>query len=102
MITALDDQGLAGTAALEVYRQLESPDIQNVQFSEDQIGVYEKFEVRFDLVTVADYVLFPHDPDPPDGVEPGIGVTVEGIFTSPSGHVFRHPAFFLVGGRIAG
>ena len=57
-------------------------------------SVFKKFEIQFDIETVAENPYFYYDETPPPGVTPQIGVTVEGIFTSPSGQVLRQPGFF--------
>ena len=59
------------------------------------IKAYEKFEVHFNVATNAQYPLFQYDTTPPPGITPGNGITVEGVFTSPSGKVYRQPAFYM-------
>ncbi|MEM2175331.1 MAG: PKD domain-containing protein, partial [Candidatus Micrarchaeia archaeon] len=59
------------------------------------IGLYEKYEVKFNVNTPSKYPFFEYDLNPPPGVQPGIGVSVEGVFTNlNSGKTYRQPAFF--------
>ncbi|MBN2501164.1 MAG: PQQ-binding-like beta-propeller repeat protein [Anaerolineales bacterium] len=93
LITAMDEGGKIGTDRLFVTREFSEPQISNISASATSVKVYEKYEVSFDLATVAENLFFLYDTDPPSGVEPGIGVTVEGVFTTPSGRTLRQPAF---------
>jgi hypothetical protein len=58
--------------------------------------VYEKYEVSFTIPQTAEYPLFAYDDNPPAGVTPGIGISVEGIITTPSGKTLYQPAFYNV------
>lgn len=58
------------------------------------VKVFEKYEYRFTLDTTSQYPFFQYDANPPSGVTPGIGVTVEGIITGPSGEK-KQPAFYM-------
>jgi Domain of unknown function (DUF5060) len=76
-----------------------SPSIYSVtdnrsSYPNSQIPRYEKLEITFQLNTAAQNLQMPYDPSPPQGVTPGMGVTVNALFTSPSGHVYTQPAFY--------
>ncbi|MCJ7566139.1 MAG: DUF5060 domain-containing protein, partial [Anaerolineales bacterium] len=72
------------------------PGIANIQVQSSSVETYEKFEVKFDVATNASNPYFPYDSNPPAGVDPGIGVTVEALF-SPDGWftIHRQPAFYF-------
>ncbi len=95
LITAKDALGKVGTDKIVVTRNVSGPIISNVSINTSLLPVYEKFEVTFDLETVAKYPMFMYDSNPPQGVEPAVGVTVEGVFTSPSGKILRQPGFYF-------
>ncbi len=61
-----------------------------------QPRVYEKYEVRFTIPQTAEYPLFAYDDQPPPGVVPGTGISVEGVITTPSGKTLHQPAFYTV------
>lgn len=69
--------------------------IMNLQPSALTVGLYEKFELTFDVTgSVATNPHFPYDPNPPPGVPPGVGITVEATFTHvESNTVLTQPAF---------
>jgi uncharacterized repeat protein (TIGR01451 family) len=57
--------------------------IADVQASAASVGLYEKFELTFNVTnTVATYLDWPYDPAPPPGVLAGVGITVEGLFSN--------------------
>ncbi len=58
--------------------------------------VYEKYEVSFSIPQTAKYPLFAYDDNPPPGVTPATGISVEGIITTPSGKTLHQPAFYNV------
>ncbi len=65
-------------------------------YSAEQVPRYEKFEVTFDVETVAQNLQFPYDPAPPNGVQPGLGVTVNALFTPDNWTtVYTQPAFYF-------
>lgn len=56
---------------------------------------YSKLELAFEVDTVATNLQLPYDAAPPPGVEPGIGVTVNGLFTPDNWQtVYTQPAFY--------
>jgi PKD repeat protein len=58
------------------------------------VELYDKFEVTFDLDnSMAENPSLPYDTDVPEGIPSGIGVSIDGIFTSPSGLVYAQPGF---------
>ncbi|MBP1465345.1 PKD domain-containing protein [Candidatus Chloroploca sp. M-50] len=94
-VSVVDSRGRAHSARLVVQRQLEAPRIYDVQVQTSTVAVYERYEVRFQVDTVASSPLFSYTDQPPPGVTPGSGVTVEGVITTPSGATVTHPAFFF-------
>src|SRR3989304_292485 len=58
------------------------------------VRVYEKYELKFNVNTASNYPFFQYDENPPSGIAPRIGVSVEGVFTAPSGQILRQPAFY--------
>jgi hypothetical protein len=48
------------------------------------IGKFDKFELQFDVPTSASNPSLPYDPNPPPGLQPGIGVNVDVLFTHDS------------------
>ncbi|MGB5933516.1 MAG: hypothetical protein WBH57_10680, partial [Anaerolineae bacterium] len=58
------------------------PVISNVQANASTVGLYEKFELTFEISgTTATNLQFPYDPDPPSPVPAGVGITVDGLFS---------------------
>jgi hypothetical protein len=83
----------AGPAA-EV-RAAAGPSIRNVAAATSPVARYEKFEVRFEVTTVAANPSLPYDPNPPPGIPPGLGVSVEAQFSSDNwASVVTQPAFW--------
>jgi hypothetical protein len=58
------------------------------------VGVYGRYEIKFNVATNSAYPFFQYDENPPAGVAPKIGVSAEGIITTPSGKQLRQPAFY--------
>jgi PKD repeat protein len=94
LITATDVNGSISTEKIILYRPLNRPVISNIETSSTEVGQYEKFEITFDLETVADNPFFRFDLNPPPGIPPAVGVNVIGIFQTPSGTTLEQPAFF--------
>jgi hypothetical protein len=92
LITAIQN-GRTATARLVVTRTLTGPNISNIRSSTTSVPMYNKYEVKFDVLTVADNYLFTYNPAPPPGLTPKIGVTVEALITTPSGKTVIQPAF---------
>src|SRR3972149_1045157 len=60
------------------------------------VGRYEKFEVSFNITgTSASNFYLPFTALPPPGIAAGQGITVTGIFTSPSGQIYNQPGFYF-------
>ncbi len=94
LVTATDSAGAVSARALTVVRRLSRPVIRNITAPNTAVAVFEKFELRFDIDTVARHPLFAFDSAPPPGAEPGTGITAEALVTSPSGVQSRQPAFW--------
>jgi PKD repeat protein len=94
LLTAVDDLGHVSTEKIILHRPLTRPKVSDIEISSQEVGLYEKFEVSFQLATVADNYFFRYDPTPPAGVPVGSGVSVTGIFHTPSGLQLEQPAFY--------
>lgn len=70
------------------------PVVSNISTTSPSVNVYEKEEIKFDVATDSQYPYTMYDPSPPAGVTPGIGVTVEGVF-SANGKTWKQPAFYM-------
>lgn len=64
------------------------------QYPNNQVPMYEKFEATVGVTTVASNLQMPFDATPPAGVLAGIGVSVNGVFTSPTNRTHTQPAFY--------
>ncbi len=63
-------------------------------YTNSMVPKYEKLEISFNINnTVATNFQWPYDPNPPTGVIPGVGISVDALFTSPSGDKYSQPAF---------
>lgn len=82
------------TIWLPLVMKSQGPAISNINVLSTNVRAYEKYEVRFLVHTVADYPFFEYNENPPPGILPKTGITVEGVFTTPSGQILRQPAFF--------
>jgi hypothetical protein len=58
------------------------------------VAKYEKQEITFDVTTLANNPQLPFDPSPPPGIVEISGVSVDGVFTSPTGKVWNQPGFY--------
>jgi len=65
------------------------------QYPNGRIPRFEKLEISFQVKnTVATNLQLPFDPEPPNGIEPAIGISVEADFTPDNWKtVYRQPAF---------
>lgn len=83
-----------------VASSLASPTIRDVitnasDYPNGQVPKYEKFEITFQVDTVAQNLQLPFDPNPPGGVEAGIGISVDALFSPDNWQtVFTQPAFY--------
>jgi len=86
-----------GVAALLNLAQAQSPTLQirNILAGGNTVGRYEKFELTFDITgTVATNPYFPYDPNPPNGVPAGVGISVDALFSPDNWTtVITQPAF---------
>ena len=48
----------------------------------------------FDVITLASNPQLPFDISPPAGIDGMVGISVEGVFTSPTGKTWEQPAFY--------
>lgn len=64
-------------------------------YAAGEIPRYGKLEVTFQVDSVAENLQFPYDADPPPGIKPGIGISVDAVFTPDDWQtVFIQPAFY--------
>jgi hypothetical protein len=64
-------------------------------YPDSRVPRYEKLELTFDVETVAQNLQWPYDPAPPPGLEPGLGITVNALFTPDNWRtVYTQPAFY--------
>ncbi len=77
-----------------------SPQIWDIQdnlatYPEQAVPQYARYELTFQVETVAQNPYFPYDPAPPPGIEPGVGITVKGLFTPDNWEtVYVQPGFY--------
>lgn len=71
------------------------PPISQVTTNATTVERYEKFEITFDIATTTATTLdLPYDPNPPPGVTPGTGITVEALFSNDNwATTILQPAF---------
>ncbi|MEN6583886.1 MAG: hypothetical protein ABFD54_15680 [Armatimonadota bacterium] len=48
----------------------------------EKAGLYEKFEIAFNVSTAATQLYWPYDTSPNPGVEAGVGVSIDGLFSN--------------------
>lgn len=66
----------------------------NLKIIANNPGLYDKFELQFNVQTSATNLDMPFDPNPPAGVQPGIGVSVSALFSSDNWNTsITQPAF---------
>jgi len=79
---------------------LAAPTINNItdnrsDYPNNKISRYDKLEINFTIGnSVATDTFQPHTSTPPNGIDAGIGITVDAIFTDPDGQIFKHPGFY--------
>lgn len=84
----------AGTPTVDPTGEL-IPRIHSVHLAKTQVGRYEKVEITFELETRAANLQLPYDANPPAGIQPGLGVSVEAEFSADHWRtVHRQPAFY--------
>ena len=69
--------------------------ISNVQPLSTTIARYDRFDVQFDVDTTSVNPSLPYDANPPKGIQPGIGVTVDALFSNDNWKTtLTQPAFY--------
>lgn len=72
-----------------------APTISNVAILTPSVAQFEKFEAAFDVTTVSPHLDLPYDAKPPPGLEAGMGVSVDALFSSDNWQTtITQPAFF--------
>ena len=67
--------------------------ISNVSDS-GNVAKYDKQELTFNVTTSAGNPQLPYDPAAPPGINGSNGISVEGVFTAPSGKTWVQPGFY--------
>ena len=71
-----------------------SPSLSNLS-APDTAPLYEKYEISFDVATVATNYFWPYEPNTPPSISPGAGVTVDGLFSCDNWQTSKTvPAFY--------
>lgn len=71
------------------------PTISNARILTHTVAQFEKFEIEFDVTTSATHLDLPYDTEPPPGVAPKIGVSVDALFSADNWRTsITQPAFF--------
>jgi len=66
-----------------------------VTYSNGQVPAYQKLEITFQVDTQAANAQFPYDPNPPAGLQPQTGISVDGLFSPDNWHtVYTQPGFY--------
>ena len=63
-------------------QQAPLPIIRDVNIETPQVARYEKFQATFFVDTRAARLNLPYDAQPPQGIEPGAGITVDALFSN--------------------
>ncbi|MBL8015318.1 MAG: PKD domain-containing protein [Candidatus Doudnabacteria bacterium] len=95
LVTSTDVNGFVSTDKIDVYRTNPKPTFSQISLDKTQLPKLDKIEITFQLATVANEYMFRYDANPPAGVKPGTGVTVEARITQPDGQTVVQPAFFM-------
>jgi hypothetical protein len=65
------------------------------EYPNGQIPRYKKLELTFAVETIARNLQLPYDPNPPPGLEPGLGITVNALFSPDNWQtLYTQPAFY--------
>lgn len=74
---------------------LSAPVIGNVNVVTSSVNRFEKFEVQFEVTTLASNPYLPYDPSPPQGIEAEIGINVDVLFSRDGWRTtLEQPAFY--------
>ncbi len=72
-----------------------APRISNARILTPTVAQFEKFEIEFDVETSATHLNLPYDDAPPTGLNAGIGVSVDALFSYDNWQTtITQPAFF--------
>lgn len=94
LITVTDSNKQVATDKIIINRFSSGPVVSGVQIASQSVKVYEKYEVSFNLETVAEKYFYRYDTNPPPGMPAKLGVTVEGIIKLPNGTTVKQPGFY--------
>ena len=101
LVNAVDSSGRSARKDLVIdYRPAVKVGIVNgsggITQNASVVDQYEKFEATFQVTnSVASKPYLPYDTQVPAGMPSGAGITVDGLFTSPSGKTYRQPGFLF-------
>lgn len=68
--------------------------IDHINILTPQVALFDRFEIQFDVATAAAFLNLPYDPQKPAGLGNISGISVDALFTSPSGKALTQPAFY--------
>lgn len=72
-----------------------APSVTSVTANSTSVGLYDKFELTFNVGTAATNLYWPYDTSPNPGVPAGVGVTVDGLFSNDNWQTtIVQPAFY--------
>jgi len=85
------------TVSAAPYAQTQdAPRVAEVTLLTPQVARFEKFEAMFQVETAAKYLNLPYDANPPPGIAPGQGVSVDVLFSADDWKTtIVQPAFFF-------
>ncbi len=87
LTTTLPDQPDAGPVIRDIT-------LNTSQYPGGQVPNYKKLEITFQVDSSASNLQLPYDPSPPPGIQPGIGISVDALFTPDNWQtVYQQPAF---------
>lgn len=73
--------GFASVVSVAQAQTVPPPVISNVAILTPTVAQHERFELNFDLATVSTFVNLPFDANPPAGLRPELGVSVDALFS---------------------
>ncbi|MCC7162611.1 MAG: hypothetical protein IT331_08960 [Anaerolineae bacterium] len=85
---------LVGTLALAHAQAENPPVISNVEILTPSLARFDRFEMNFEMETVSRFVNLPFDADPPPGLQTGMGVSADALFSADNWQTtITQPAF---------
>ena len=64
-------------------------------YSNSQVPTYDKLELTFSVTSLAENLQLPYDSNPPAGLKPALGISVDALFSPDNWQTtYRQPAFY--------